>query len=189
MFFLKTKHVHLSDTDSIWKQPIGWFNGWRENAEVLHHCERKMAAYRYGYSAVLFILCGLSVFLVTNGQETILTGDDGAAAVDSPQTVTETAEQTAEQPAVEERQWEVTEVEEASPDEAAADKQDASAPETLVPPSVPRPKDDFQEELVIRPLHSGDIYASFQFRTLWETDFMRGNKGKLTASSVINTCC
>ncbi|TMS16552.1 GPI transamidase component PIG-T [Larimichthys crocea] len=39
-----------------------------------------------------------------------------------------------------------------------------------------RPKDDFQEELVIRPLHSGDIYASFQFRTVWETDFMKGNK-------------
>uniref|UniRef100_A0A8C7Y6M0 Phosphatidylinositol glycan anchor biosynthesis, class T n=1 Tax=Oryzias sinensis TaxID=183150 RepID=A0A8C7Y6M0_9TELE len=33
-----------------------------------------------------------------------------------------------------------------------------------------------QHELVIRPLHSGDIYASFQFRTVWETDFMKGNK-------------
>uniref|UniRef100_A0A669CFN5 Phosphatidylinositol glycan anchor biosynthesis class T n=1 Tax=Oreochromis niloticus TaxID=8128 RepID=A0A669CFN5_ORENI len=51
-----------------------------------------------------------------------------------------------------------------------------SAPETVVPSSVPQPKDDFQEELVIRPLHSGDIYASFQFRTLWDTDFMRENK-------------
>ncbi|CAF95701.1 unnamed protein product, partial [Tetraodon nigroviridis] len=37
------------------------------------------------------------------------------------------------------------------------------------------PEDDFKEELVIRPLHSGDIYASFQFRTLWKTDF-RENK-------------
>uniref|UniRef100_A0A8C4IP59 Phosphatidylinositol glycan anchor biosynthesis, class T n=1 Tax=Dicentrarchus labrax TaxID=13489 RepID=A0A8C4IP59_DICLA len=53
---------------------------------------------------------------------------------------------------------------------------DTSAPETVDPSSVPQPKDDFQEELVIRPLHSGDIYASFQFRTVWETDFMRGNK-------------
>uniref|UniRef100_A0A8C2FYT2 Phosphatidylinositol glycan anchor biosynthesis, class T n=1 Tax=Cyprinus carpio TaxID=7962 RepID=A0A8C2FYT2_CYPCA len=33
--------------------------------------------------------------------------------------------------------------------------------------------DEFQEELVIRPLHSGDIYASFQFRTLWDTDFLQ----------------
>lgn len=39
-------------------------------------------------------------------------------------------------------------------------------------------RDDFQEELVIRPLQSGDIYASFQFRTLWEADFFGGNKGK-----------
>lgn len=42
----------------------------------------------------------------------------------------------------------------------------------------PAPKDQFQEELIIRPLHSGDIYASFQFRTLWDTDFLQeGNKG------------
>uniref|UniRef100_A0A8C2HPG1 Phosphatidylinositol glycan anchor biosynthesis, class T n=1 Tax=Cyprinus carpio TaxID=7962 RepID=A0A8C2HPG1_CYPCA len=34
-------------------------------------------------------------------------------------------------------------------------------------------RDEFQEELVIRPLHSGDIYASFQFRTLWDTDFLQ----------------
>lgn len=39
-------------------------------------------------------------------------------------------------------------------------------------------KDQFQEELIIRPLHSGDIYASFQFRTLWDTDFLQdGKKG------------
>uniref|UniRef100_A0A672YS74 Phosphatidylinositol glycan anchor biosynthesis, class T n=1 Tax=Sphaeramia orbicularis TaxID=375764 RepID=A0A672YS74_9TELE len=42
--------------------------------------------------------------------------------------------------------------------------------------TLTHPKDDFQEELVIRPLQSGDVYASFQFRTLWETDFMKGNK-------------
>uniref|UniRef100_A0A3Q2YFF3 PIGT n=1 Tax=Hippocampus comes TaxID=109280 RepID=A0A3Q2YFF3_HIPCM len=32
------------------------------------------------------------------------------------------------------------------------------------------------QELVISPLQSGDIYASFQFRTLWEADFFGGNK-------------
>uniref|UniRef100_A0A667XMV4 Phosphatidylinositol glycan anchor biosynthesis class T n=1 Tax=Myripristis murdjan TaxID=586833 RepID=A0A667XMV4_9TELE len=52
--------------------------------------------------------------------------------------------------------------------------QTSSAPETVVTPS--QPEDDFQEELVIRPLHSGDIYASFQFRTVWDTDFMGGKK-------------
>ncbi|XP_066527748.1 GPI transamidase component PIG-T isoform X1 [Hoplias malabaricus] len=35
-----------------------------------------------------------------------------------------------------------------------------------------RHSDQFEEELVIRPLHSGDIYTSFQFRTQWDTDFL-----------------
>ncbi|XP_044065782.1 GPI transamidase component PIG-T [Siniperca chuatsi] len=135
-----------------------------------------MAAHRCSYSTVLLILCSLSVFIVADSQETTLTGDHHATAVDNPQTAPETVEQTAEQPAVEERRWESTVVEGATPDDVATDKQDTSAPETVVPSSAPQPKDDFQEELVIRPLHSGDIYASFQFRTLWETDFMRGNK-------------
>uniref|UniRef100_A0A4W5NUA5 Phosphatidylinositol glycan anchor biosynthesis class T n=1 Tax=Hucho hucho TaxID=62062 RepID=A0A4W5NUA5_9TELE len=38
-----------------------------------------------------------------------------------------------------------------------------------------RGRNESIEELVIRPLHSGDTYASFQFRTLWDTDFLRGN--------------
>ncbi|XP_070766434.1 GPI transamidase component PIG-T [Enoplosus armatus] len=135
-----------------------------------------MAAHGCSYSAVLLILCSLPVFIVADSQEATLAGGHHATAVDNPQTATETAEQTAEQPVVEERRWEATEVEEATPDDVATDKQDTPAPETVVPPSVPQPKDDFQEELVIRPLHSGDIYASFQFRTQWETDFMRGNK-------------
>uniref|UniRef100_A0A4W5NZ59 Phosphatidylinositol glycan anchor biosynthesis class T n=1 Tax=Hucho hucho TaxID=62062 RepID=A0A4W5NZ59_9TELE len=37
-----------------------------------------------------------------------------------------------------------------------------------------RGRNESIEELVIRPLHSGDTYASFQFRTLWDTDFLRG---------------
>ncbi|XP_073327071.1 GPI transamidase component PIG-T [Pagrus major] len=135
-----------------------------------------MAAHRCSRSALLLILCGLSLFTAADSQETTVNGGQHASAVENPQTATETAEQTTEQPAVEERRWEATEVEEATPDDAAADQQDTSAPETVVLSSVPQPKDDFQEELVIRPLHSGDIYASFQFRTVWETDFTRGNK-------------
>ncbi|XP_051280482.1 GPI transamidase component PIG-T [Dicentrarchus labrax] len=138
-----------------------------------------MAAHRCSNCAALLILCSLSVFIVVDSQETTLNGGHHATTVHNPQTTTGTAEQTAE-PAVEERRWEATAVEEATPDDdddaAASDKQDTSAPETVDPSSVPQPKDDFQEELVIRPLHSGDIYASFQFRTVWETDFMRGNK-------------
>ncbi|XP_029292030.1 GPI transamidase component PIG-T [Cottoperca gobio] len=136
-----------------------------------------MAAHRCSYSALLLIVCSLSVFSVADSQETTLAGDHHDTAVDdNPRTDTVTAEQTAEQPAVDQRRWEATEVEEATLDDADTDTRDSIPPETAVPSSVPHPKDDFQEELVIRPLHSGDIYASFQFRTLWETDFMRGNK-------------
>lgn len=138
-----------------------------------------MAAHRCSHSALLLILCSLLVFIVADSDKATLTVDHHATAVDNLQTVAETAEgAAAEQPAVEEdRRWEATQVEEATLVEAAAGKEDSPAPEAVVQPSVPQPKDDFQEELVIRPLHSGDIYASFQFRTLWETDFMRGNKG------------
>ncbi|XP_047462609.1 GPI transamidase component PIG-T [Mugil cephalus] len=133
-----------------------------------------MAAYRCrSPSAGLFILLTLCVFIVADSHETTLTNDHHAGAADNPQK----GEATAEQPAVEERRWEATEVEGATPSDAATHTQDdTSSPETQVFSAVPPPKDDFQEELVIRPLHSGDIYASFQFRTLWETDFMKGNK-------------
>ena len=149
-----------------------------------------MAARRCISSALLVFLCVLSVFTIARSQETTPPGGDGAAAADGPQTVTEPAGQTAEQPAVEdEKQWEATEVKEATPDEPGAEEQEAPAADTAPLSAVPRPKDDFQEELVIRPLHSGDIYASFQFRTLWETDFTRENKGKLTANRDTYTCC
>ncbi|XP_053706299.1 GPI transamidase component PIG-T [Synchiropus splendidus] len=64
----------------------------------------------------------------------------------------------------EETRWEATE------DVAGADETHR------FPREVPQSSDDFQEELVFRPLHSGDIYASFQFRTLWKTDFSKGIK-------------
>lgn len=145
---------------------------------------RKMAAHRCSCWSWLLILFSLSVFVVADIHETTPVNDHHGGVDHNAQT----AEQTADQPAVEERRWEATEVKEAATVDAAADIQGTSAPETVVPSSVPQPKDDFQEELVIRPLHSGDIYASFQFRTLWDTDFMRENKGKLTASREITLC-
>uniref|UniRef100_A0A8C7Y3V9 Phosphatidylinositol glycan anchor biosynthesis, class T n=1 Tax=Oryzias sinensis TaxID=183150 RepID=A0A8C7Y3V9_9TELE len=96
-------------------------------------------------------------------QETTLGHEQHATAVDDPQTGAET-KQTAEKPTVEEKRWEETKV-----------KATTQASDTAVL-SKTQVNEDFQEELVIRPLHSGDIYASFQFRTVWETDFMKGNK-------------
>uniref|UniRef100_A0A3P8V3F7 Phosphatidylinositol glycan anchor biosynthesis class T n=1 Tax=Cynoglossus semilaevis TaxID=244447 RepID=A0A3P8V3F7_CYNSE len=135
-----------------------------------------MAAHRCGFLPPLFILCALSVLTVTWTQETIPLGSHRAAAADSKPTDTKSVAQTTEQLAVEQRQWEATEVEEATSAAAAVSKQDNSSPEDVVQTSTPKPKDEFQEELVVRPLHSGDIYASFQFRTLWQTDFTRERK-------------
>ncbi|XP_077070140.1 GPI-anchor transamidase component PIGT [Siphateles boraxobius] len=62
-----------------------------------------------------------------------------------------------------ERQWQSTDVELDRSDGTKDSESFRLAPA----------KDQFEEELVIRPLHSGDIYASFQFRTLWDTDFLQ----------------
>ncbi|XP_060913130.1 GPI transamidase component PIG-T [Labrus mixtus] len=125
-----------------------------------------MAAHRCSFSAILRIFCYVSwlAFIVAESQETKLNDAHRASAVERPHT-DDTARRVSEQPAVEETQT-----------AEDTEQQEPAAHETVVPSSVPSFKDDFQEELVIRPLHSGDIYASFQFRTLWETDFMSGNK-------------
>lgn len=141
-----------------------------------------MAAPGLRYSVVLLSLCSLSLFIVAQSQEPTQPAGHHATKVDNPQTAGETSDQGGEQPAVEDRRWEATEAGNAASDDAAATgQQDTSAQETKVSPPGALARDDFQEELVIRPLRSGDIYASFQFRTLWDTEFS-GNKGKLAVS-------
>lgn len=140
-----------------------------------------MAAPGLRYSVVLLSLCSLSLFIVAQNQEPTQPAGHHATKVDNPQTAGETSEQRGEQPAVEDRRWDATEAGDAATDDAATEQQDTSAHETKVSSPAALARDDFQEELVIRPLHSGDIYASFQFRTLWDTDFS-GNKGKLAVS-------
>lgn len=145
-----------------------------------------MAVHRCSYTAALLSLCALSLFIVAGSQKTIQPVGEHAAANGNPQTGTETAERSSEPPAKEEELWEATEVEDATPNDAATDTPHTSTQESVVLSPVAKPKDDFQEELVIRPLSTGDIYASFQFRTLWETDF-RGSKGMLTVSQHANS--
>lgn len=140
-----------------------------------------MAGHGHRFSIVLLSFYSFSLFIFANSQETILSAGLHATATDDLQQPAETPQHTAEQPSVE-RRWEATQVEDATPGDDTADKQGTSTHVTEINTSAAQPKDDFQEELVIRPLHSGDIYTSFQFRTLWETDF-RENKGKLTVSS------
>ena len=43
------------------------------------------------------------------------------------------------------------------------------------------PRDSLREELVITPLPSGDVAATFQFRTRWDSELQRegGEEGRL----------
>lgn len=116
------------------------------------------------------------MILVSGSHETTLASDHLVSAVENPQTDAETEKQTA---SMEEKRREATRAE-----DAAAEEQDIPASGSTVLTSTPQHTDDFQEELVVRPLHSGDIYASFQFRTLWQTDFMSGNKGMFVCLSL-----
>ncbi|XP_034029113.1 GPI transamidase component PIG-T [Thalassophryne amazonica] len=110
------------------------------------------------FVVLLLLICRLSVCNAADDEKTAPVSDD--SAVNEPHRAV----------VGEDRLWEETAVEEA----ASIGEQLPSAVEASA--GVPPPIDDFQEELVLRPLHSGDIYASFQFRTLWETDFTTRNR-------------
>lgn len=137
-----------------------------------------MAAHRRRCSVVLLSIFSLSLIIVAHSQDTTVPAGQYVSASVDPQT--ETAEKKAEQPAAE-RRWEETEVGNMDLGDAATETPDSLRHENVFSSSASEAKHDFREELVIRPLHSGDIYASFQFRTLWKTNF-RENKGKLTVS-------
>lgn len=141
----------------------------------------KMAAHGPRRPLVSLCFCVLSLFIIAHSQDPSAAAGRHTPEVENPHATSETHENKSEELAVEENQWEAKAVEEEAPLDARTEKQDTSAHETKVPLPTSTSNDEFQEELVIRPLHSGDIYASFQFRTLWHTDFRR-NKGKLAVS-------
>lgn len=134
-----------------------------------------MAARRRRCSVVLLSIFSLSVISVAHSQETAAPAGQYASAAVDPRT--ETAERKAEEPPAPGR-WEETEVGNVDPGDAAPGTPAGLSLERVHSSALSEPQHDFREELVIRPLHSGDIYASFQFRTLWKTNF-RENKGKL----------
>lgn len=137
-----------------------------------------MAAHRRRCSVVLLSIFSLSLINVAHSQETTAPAGQYVSASVDPRT--ETAEKKAEEPAAE-RRWEETGVGNMDLGDAATQAPRSLSHGKVFSSSVSEPKHDFREELVIRPLHSGDIYASFQFRTQWKTNF-RENKGKLTVS-------
>jgi len=143
-----------------------------------------MAAHRCQRLGLLFVLyLTLSVVYVdadvhhtkqqvTDTENNVADGETTpppAAAAAAAAVPGDAGEQAAQQsPGVEDGRWEETEVTE----ERGGD---AGSEQGVEPPALPPPRDDFREELVVRPLHSGDIYASFQFRTVW--DLMGQQKG------------
>lgn len=140
-----------------------------------------MAALKWGWAAV-FILIFVSLTLtckcdsVGNPDETV---NDKTVGQSSTQQHEE--ESSTEEVQAEEQQWQTTDfgindaLEDNKADSGVNDSPGGS--KSFTPPPA---KDHFQEELVIRPLHSGDIYATFQFRTQLDTDFLQeGEKGCL----------
>lgn len=122
---------------------------------------------------MLLCFCTLSLFIIAHSQEPTVAAGHHTPEVENPHTASKTPENTGGEPAVEEKLWEATAVGDEALHDATIEEQDTPAHETKVSSPTSTGNDDFQEELVIRPLHSGDIYASFQFRTLWHTDFRR----------------
>uniref|UniRef100_A0A8C5BN00 Phosphatidylinositol glycan anchor biosynthesis, class T n=1 Tax=Gadus morhua TaxID=8049 RepID=A0A8C5BN00_GADMO len=113
---------------------------------------------------------------LTTEEEELTTEEEELTREEEEQTREEEEEQqTTAQQEEQTKRWEATELEEEHVHDAAVPPL-AGDPPAADPPSPPPSKDDFQEELVIRPLHSGDIYASFQFRTVWDADFMGDQK-------------
>lgn len=134
----------------------------------------KMAAHRYGL-CLGFILI-LSSLARPSSCDTLEKANDNTeekqSVSDTPREVNSDGSIAAED--LNERQWQSTDVE--------ADRSDGTKDSESFTAAAAAARDQFQEELVIRPLHSGDIYASFQFRTLWDIDFLQERqKGELSS--------
>lgn len=131
-----------------------------------------MAAHRCGLSlGFILILSSLARSSSCDTLEKAIdnTGEKQSVS-DTPREVNRDGRIAAED--LNERQWQSTDDVEADRSHGTKDSESFTA----------AARDQFQEELVIRPLHSGDIYASFQFRTLWDIDFLQERqKGELSS--------
>ncbi|TRY54061.1 hypothetical protein DNTS_034491 [Danionella cerebrum] len=119
-----------------------------------------MAAHRYSLS-FLFVFIFSNVPLHCSC-DTLEQADSIVETQRAPQS----NKATANRAEFNERQWQASDTE--------LDKDETTDSQSLRGAAAPPVfKDQLQEELVIRPLPSGDIYASFQFRTLWDVDFLQ----------------
>ncbi|XP_061114042.1 GPI transamidase component PIG-T [Conger conger] len=148
-----------------------------------------MAAYRYSFVLLLGFVALASHFACASTPNNLDGITEKPKSVDGPDSVPaesadtrESSRQDGISPSSEAldaaSRWEATEVDlntvSYNGEKAAENLRDEAA--EMYDSAHQLYNDQFEEELVIRPLHSGDIYSSFQFRTRWDTDFFQ--KGK-----------
>ncbi|KAG7323164.1 hypothetical protein KOW79_012866 [Hemibagrus wyckioides] len=143
-----------------------------------------MAPLKWAWAAV-FILIFVSLILTCNCDNVEISNesiredevDQIATQTASPGETQHGEESSNDEVQAEEQQWQETDsgIKDADEDRRA-DSGIKDFPGDSRSFTIPPAKDHFQEELVIRPLHSGDIYANFQFRTQLDTDFLQEEK-------------
>ncbi len=155
----------------IFLNTLLWLVNAVNDIQEVSEAEAKMAAHRCGLSLGFILI--LSVLARPSSCDTLEKASDNTgekqSVSDTPREVNSDGRIAADD--LNERQRKSTDVE--------ADRSDGTKDSESFTAAA---RDQFQEELVIRPLHSGDIYASFQFRTLWDIDFLQERqKGELSS--------
>lgn len=133
-----------------------------------------MAVLKWGWATVFILI--LASLILTCKCNSVESSDESERDKEASPAGTQFAEESSKKEVqAEEQQWQQTDFED---NKADSGMNDSPGDSTFFTP--PPAKDHFQEELVIRPLHTGDIYATFQFRTQLDTDLVQeGKKGCL----------
>lgn len=138
-----------------------------------------MAALKWDWTAMFILIFASLIFTCKCESVENLNEKEITLEAARPSETQHAEESSTEEVQADTQQWRATD---SGVNEALGDSEAVSgindAPGDRKSFTKPPAKDHFQEELVIRPLHSGDIYANFQFRTQLDTDFVQeGQKG------------
>lgn len=132
----------------------------------------KMAALKWGW-AVMFIWIFITLIL-TCKCDSVENSDESVRGMGAGRSESQHGEHSSNaELQAEQLHWDTTDF---GFNDNKADSGVTGSPGDTKSFTPPPAKDHFQEELVIRPLHSGDIYGSFQFRTQLNTDFLQEEK-------------
>ncbi|XP_053338794.1 GPI transamidase component PIG-T [Clarias gariepinus] len=133
-----------------------------------------MAALKWDWTAMFILIFASLIFTCKCDSVENLNEKEITLEAARPSETQHAEESSTEEVQADTQQWQATD---SGVNEALGDSEAVSgindAPGDRKSFTKPPAKDHFQEELVIRPLHSGDIYANFQFRTQLDTDFVQ----------------